>query len=81
LYDQSALVFCLLLRKEFGQDAVHWFLKKSSDAGPEAALKEVLGFDGYATFDRTFKRYMLDLTKDVQDQKTPDSYLQIIEKR
>lgn len=81
LYDQSAMIFCLMLRKEFGQDKFHWFLKKSSEIGAEASLKEVLGFEGYADFDRTFKRYMVDLCRDVVNKKTPDSYLQIREKR
>lgn len=81
LYDQSALVFCLMLRKEFGQDAFHWFLKKSSDSSPEVALQEILRFQGgYVQFDPTLKRYMLDLTRDIQTGTTPDSYLQIVEK-
>lgn len=78
LFDKSAMCFCLLLRKEFGQDKTHFFLKKSSDANGEAALKEVLGFkDGYDQFDRSFKRYMIDITRDVLSGKTPDHYLQI----
>lgn len=80
LYDEGAFIFCLMLRKEFGQDRFHTFLKVASDKGSEVALHDVLGFKGYDDFDRTFKRYMLDLTRDVLNKKTPDSYLQIREK-
>lgn len=80
LYDMSAMIFCLMVRKEFGQDKFHWFLRRSSADGAEIALKEVLGFEGIDDFDRTFRRYMIDLTRDVRSNKTPDSYLQIREK-
>ena len=81
LYDHSAMVFCLLLRKEFGQDKFHNFLKESSDLGPSESLKKVLGFESQEEFDRTFKRYMLDITRDIKAGRTPNSYLQIREKR
>ena len=80
LYDMSAMIFCLLVRKEYGQDKFHMFLKRSSEDGAEIALKEVLGFESMDDFDRTFRRYLIDLTKDVRVDKTPDSYLQIREK-
>ena len=80
LYDMSAMIFCLLVRKEYGQDKFHLFLKRASEDGGEVALKEVLGFEGIDDFDRTFRRYMIDLTRDVRLNKTPDSYLQIREK-
>lgn len=79
LFDKSALLFCLLLRKEFGQDQFHAFLKKSKE--PELAIKSVLGFKDYADLDRTFKRYMVDITRDIRNSRTPDHYLQIIEKK
>lgn len=81
LYDDSAVAFCLLLRQEFGQDKFHWFIKVSSDESPEIALKKVLGFDSYAEFDRTLKRYIIDLVRDVQASKTPAEYLQVHEKK
>lgn len=79
-FDSCAIIFCLMLRKEFGQDAFLRFLHKTTEESPEMALKEVLGFENYDQFDRTFKRYMIDLTKDINAGKTPDSYLQINEK-
>lgn len=80
LFDQTSMAFCLLVRKEFGQNKFHWMLKKTENKGDgQVAIKEVLGFDSYADFDKTFKRYMTDLTKDIAQNKTPDSYLQITE--
>ena len=77
LYDQSALVTMLLIRKEYGQTKLHKFLQMSSTSGAEKAIKEVLGFRDYDQFDATLKRYMLDLTSDVQKDVTPNHYLQI----
>lgn len=80
LYDEAAMMLCLLIRKEFGQNKFHWMMKKTENGGDgQAALKEVLGFSDYAHFDKSFKRYMYDLSRDVSANKTPDSYLQIVE--
>lgn len=79
LYDDCAMALCLMARKEFGQNAFHHLLKGASDGHPEQSLKTVLKFQGYDTFDRSFKRYLSDLTAGVASGKTPDSYLQIIE--
>lgn len=80
LFDQTAMAFCLLVRKEFGQNKFHWMLKKTENKGDgQIAIKEILGFDTYSDFDKMFKRYITDLTKDVSQDKTPDSYLQITE--
>lgn len=76
-YDLSATVFCLMLRKEFGQNPFHHFVKMSAESGPEKAIQKVYGFDGFNQLDAAFKRYMVDLTNDVKQNKTPSSYLQI----
>jgi hypothetical protein len=78
LYDASAVMFCLMIRKEFGQDKFHHMMKDTT-LNTESALKQGTGFDSYDSFDRTFKRYMIDLTSDVSANKTPDRYLQIYE--
>jgi len=78
LFDSSAVLFCLMVRKEFGQDKFHHMMKDSI-ANPEASLSDRLGFRSYAEFDKTFKRYMIDLSGDVVSNKTPDRYLQIYE--
>lgn len=79
LYDACSTMLCLMIRKEFGQDKFHWFLKKSSEVNAEAAVVEVLEFNDCADFDRTFKRYIVDLMRDLRQGKTPDQYLQIRE--
>jgi len=78
LFDSSAVIFCLMIRKEFGQEKFHHVMKDSID-DPESSLKKWTGFDSYDNFDRTFKRYMIDLSNDIVAKKTPDSYLQIYE--
>lgn len=80
LYDNCAMIYCLMIRKEFGQDEFLSMLKSSSENAPEAAMQNVLKFDGYGAFDKTFKRYLIDLTNEVSSGKTPDQYLQIREK-
>lgn len=79
-FESCSVIFCLMLRKEFGQDAFLRFLHKTTEENPELAIKDVLGFKGYDNFDLTFKRYMIDLTNDINSGKTPDSYLQVNEK-
>lgn len=80
LFDNCAMMFCLLVRKEFGQDNYLRLMKGASEGSPEATLKTVLRFNDYGQFDSSFKRFMTDLTRDVAAGKTPDSYLQIREK-
>jgi len=79
VYDNSAVLFCLMIRKEFGENKFHWFLKQSCDQGGSHAVKEVLGFESTEEFDRTFRRYMIDLMRDIEVDKVPDLYLQIRE--
>lgn len=81
LYDQMSMIFCLLVRKEFGEEKFQWLLKKTANGGnPERALKEVCGFDSYKQFDASFLRYAKDLCQDIEAGKTPNDYLQISEK-
>lgn len=80
LYDKCAMTLCLLIRKEFGQDKYLDLLKRSSEIGADKAVNEVLGFENCDQFDKTLKRYMIDLTNDLTSGKTPDHYLQIREK-
>jgi hypothetical protein len=79
LYDNCAMMFCLMVRKEFGQDCYLRLMKGASEGSPEPAMKTVLRFDDFNHFDKTFKRYMTDLCRDIASGKTPDQYLQIRE--
>jgi hypothetical protein len=79
IFDQCSLALCLMLRKEFGENKFHWFIKTASDNNAEQAVQEILKFQGAVDFDKTFRRYMIDITRDVTANKTPDDYLQITE--
>lgn len=81
LFDNCSMMFCLLVRREFGQDNFLRVMKGASEGKSEQALQQVLRFNDYAAFDRSLKRFMTDLTNDVAAGKTPDSYLQIREKQ
>ena len=74
LYDNEAAVMCLLIRKEFGQKNFQSFLR----AGPNVSSDWVLGFKTNGELDATFKRYMFYLVQDIKQNKTPDTYLQIV---
>jgi len=74
LFDAEALALCLLLRKEYGQKNFVEFLKSDER---ESDVQSIFGYQNFNEFDATFKRYMFDLSKDVIDHRTPNSYLQI----
>ncbi len=80
LYDQCAMAFVLMVRKEYGQDKYVEFLKQTSLGGSEKAAKTVLGQESYDKFDEKFKQFLVSLTRDVAAGRTPDQYFQIIEK-
>lgn len=80
-FDICSLYFCLFLRKEFGQDKFLIFLQKSSQDDPEEAVKKVLGFKDFEQINSSFSRYLNDLKTQVLANKTPDSYLQVNEKK
>jgi hypothetical protein len=79
IFDHCSMTLCLMVRKEFGENKFHWFIKTASEKNVEAALQEVLRFNSMEEFDKTFRRYMVDITRDIVDGKTPDNYLQITE--
>jgi hypothetical protein len=80
LFDDCSMIACLMIRKEFGQDAYLKTMKGLSEGGLESVLQSVLMFKGYDDFDRNLKRFYTDITRDVASGKTPDHYLQIKEK-
>lgn len=80
LYDKCAMVFCLMVRKEFGQVTYLRLMKASSEESPEKAIQSILKFQNYDALDKAFKGYIQDLDRDVRSDKTPDRYLQITEK-
>lgn len=79
-FDSSAVTFCLMIRKEFGQDVYLKFLEKTTKENPEYGIKNILKFNDYNHFDNSFKRYLNDVVEDLEKNKMPNSYLQITEK-
>jgi len=77
IFDQQAVALCIMLRKEFGEAKLQGFLRISSKNNSQDVLKVVYGFSGYGHFDKQYIRFMRDLTYDVLNNKTPDSYLEI----
>jgi len=78
MFDRSAMMMCLMLKKEFGTTKFQEVMKGTAvGSNVGAALKSQLGFEDYNKFDRSFKRYMSDLFDDVVANRTPDSYLKI----
>ncbi len=73
LYDNQCLALCLMLRKEFGQKNLHKFLQTS----PQDGMKSVYRFYGFDEFDRSYKRYLQDIVREVGKNKTPTHYLTI----
>ena len=83
MFDRSALLAVLMLRKEYGQDKFLFLLRDtSSGRNPETALRQLYGFASYDAFDRAFKQYAFRLTGSVAGDPslppTPNSYLQVI---
>ena len=79
LFDNCAMAFCLMIRKEFGQEAYLNLMKQASEESPLDAIKIVLRFNDYKQLDKAFNKFMIDLTSDIANDKTPDRYLQITE--
>jgi hypothetical protein len=77
VFDSESLCLCLMLRKEFGEAKLQGFLKLQNRNKPESVLKAVYGFSSFVSFDKKFVSYMKDLTADIVDKVTPDSYLTV----
>jgi len=77
LFDDESVLLCLMLRKEFGQVKFLSFIKEAGQGDVEKSLKEVFGFNDFSDFNVSFKTYMKDVSRDILDDKTPDSYIGI----
>ena len=78
MFDRVAMMFCLMLKKEFGTLKYQEVMQETAvGKTPEKALQIILGFKNYEDFNQSLKRYMKDLVEDIANNKTPDSYLRI----
>jgi hypothetical protein len=73
-FDKTASIFCLFLRKEFGQNN---FLKIINSNQSESDFEKIIGFKNYEQINDIFKRYKNYLYKDKINNKIPDDYLKI----
>ena len=72
-FDANSVLFCMLLRKEYGQDKMHRFIEDSHD--PTKAINDLLGFKSFDHFSSVFNRYKSDINNDLSDGRLPDEYL------
>jgi len=75
IYDEQAVCLCLLLRKEFGEVKLQGFLRILSRNKPDIAIAVVYFFKDLASLDKSYVRFMKDLSADIVRNETPDSYL------
>lgn len=74
LFDRRSALVCLMLRKEFGQERFLNFLSGSQD---QDSVRSVYGFGDAAEFNGTLNRYSENLSKDIGEGITPDSYVTV----
>lgn len=77
-FDMQAVCLCLMLRKEFGEAKLQGFLRLQNRNKPESVLKVIYGFVNFTGFENKYYEYIKDLTADVVDRRTPESYLAIV---
>lgn len=77
LYIKQCMYLCLMLRKEFGEAKFQGFLRYCVLQDAETSLQSVYGYKNYSEFQSKYLRYIKDLNLDLQNNKTPDSYLEI----
>lgn len=72
-FDSQCAAFCLMIRKEHGNGKFLDYLGASRD-DPEKALS-IFSLNNYTSLDSLFFGYLGGLSKEIQQQKVPNSYL------
>ena len=70
-FDRSSALICFMLRKELGIDKFSRFLSSKQD---EESLRSVYGFKDVDSFSSTARRYLDNLSKDIESKVAPDEY-------
>jgi len=71
-FDRECAAFCLYLMKTHGQKKFLLFLDSSTNnRQPNISL---LGYASYQDFDKAFNRYMYNVSADISNGRTPNSY-------
>lgn len=73
-FDRKSALVCLMLRKEFGEER---FLKFLLGEQNQDSVQSVYGFRDAAEFNGTLNRYSENLSKDIGEGITPDSYVTV----
>lgn len=74
LFDRKSALVCLMLRKEFGEERFLKFLRGAQD---QDSIRSVYGFKDMSEFNGTLNRYSENLSKDIGEGITPDSYVTV----
>lgn len=77
VFDMQSECLCLMLRKEFGEAKLQGFLRLQNRNKPESVLRVLYGYPSFSAFEKKYYDFMKDLTSDIVDNSTPDSYLTI----
>lgn len=73
-FDRKSALVCLMLRKEFGEERFLKFLAGKQD---QDSIRSVYGFKDTSEFNSTLNRYFENLSKDIGEGITPDSYVTV----
>ena len=77
IFDDQAMILCLMLRKEFGEAKLQGFLNIATKNNSQEVMKAIYGFRNFEHFDQQYLAFIRDLAPDIINKKTPDSYLEI----
>lgn len=69
-FDGQAICLHLMVRKEFGKKAFYHFLKNGADY-------KSLEFKSLDEFNKTYNRYIVNISNNIKSKITPDEYLNV----
>ena len=73
-FDRKSAMVCLMLRKEFGEERFLKFLLGPQD---QESIQNVYRFKNASEFNGTLNRYSENISKDIGEGTTPDSYVTV----
>jgi hypothetical protein len=76
-FDSQSIVLCMMLRKEFGESKLHYFLSLLQSKDLSLALKDSYGYENLEDFEKKYLMYYRDFSKDLFQDKVPNSYFEV----
>jgi len=76
-FDSQSVVLCMMLRKEFGEAKLHYFLNVLQGGNLALALKSSYGYESLEDFEKKYLLYYRDFSKDLSQDKVPNSYFEV----